>query len=41
VRVSGESSTATGTTTHAEAVPMIAARAIPSESNCARVKPGA
>jgi hypothetical protein len=31
--VSGESSTATGTTTHAAATPMIAARTIPSASN--------
>jgi len=40
MRISGESSTATGTATHAAAVPMIAARAIPSESNCGRVQVG-
>ena len=39
--VSGESRTATGTTTHAAAVPMIAARTIPSENNWAREKPSA
>ena len=37
--VSGESKTAKGTTTHAAAVPMTAARPIPSESNWAGEKP--
>jgi len=37
MRISGESSTATGTATHAAAVPMIAARAIPSEK---QLRPG-
>jgi hypothetical protein len=39
--VSGESKTAKGTTTHAAAVPMIAARAIPSKNSCTREKPSA
>jgi hypothetical protein len=39
--VSGESSTADGMTTHAEASPMIAARSMPSENNWAREKPSA
>jgi hypothetical protein len=39
--VSGESRTATGTTTHAEASPMIAARTMPSENSWAREKPSA